>query len=412
MNIFKRFATVLFPMCAVVCAASAVRAAPVDSKMFSASGIQVDVTAENAALAREQALSDGQKRALMVVMERITPSYVVDQLPELVPDDIINMVQDMSVLNEKTSSVRYMATLEVRFNPDSVRELLRQNGLPYVRTSGKPLLILPVYKKSASSSPVLWGDDNAWLRAWVNRKTESYMVPLMVPIGDQSDASVLDVSKVKRGDLASASALAGRYDAEGILVVEMVRKGASFSVRGKAMDETTASEIPNFSFTVPMTKNTQRTLALAVRKVVEHLEGVWKREQMVQFNDAASIVVMVPVSDLKQWELIRSRLTRIPLISSYKLQAARAGVLQLTIFFAEGLERLQKEMQKRMLTLSVMPSGVFKLQSSEQQNFFPMNEKAADAPRPEDTTMMPAAEEKGFTPQTPDAARFSVPSAM
>ena len=101
--------------------------------MFSASGIQVDVTAENAALAREQALSDGQKRALMVVMERITPSYVVEQLPELVPDDIINMVQDMSVLNEKTSSVRYMATLEVRFNPDSVRELLRQNCLMCAR---------------------------------------------------------------------------------------------------------------------------------------------------------------------------------------------------------------------------------------------------------------------------------------
>lgn len=413
MKMFKRFATVLFPMCAVLFAAAAVRAAPVDSKMFSASGIQVDVTADNAALAREQALSDGQKRALMVVMERITPAYVVEQLSELVPDDIINMVQDMSVLNEKTSSVRYMATLEVRFNPDSVRELLRQNGLPYVRTSGKPLLILPVYKKSASSSPVLWSEDNAWLRAWVNRKTESYMVPLMVPIGDQSDDAVLDVSKVKKGDLASASALAGRYDAEGILVVEMVRKGASFSVKGAAMDETTASEIPNFSFTVPMTKNTARTLALAVRKVVEHLEGVWKREQMVQFNNAASIVVMVPVSDLKQWELIQSRLTRIPLISSYKLQAARAGVLQLTIFFAEGLERLQKEMQKRMLTLSVLPSGVFKLQSSEQQNFFPMGESGTDGTqKPEETTMMPAAEEKGFTPRAPAASAFSAPYAM
>ena len=52
-------------------------------------------------------------------------------------------------------------------------------------------------------------------------------------------------------------------------------------------------------------------------------------------------------------------------------------------------------MQKRMLTLSVMPSGVFKLQSTEQQNFFVQD----DSPKPEETTMMPAAEEKGFTPQ-------------
>ena len=50
------------------------QAAPVDTKMFSASGIQVDVTAANAAAAREQAMQEGQKKALMVVMERITPS--------------------------------------------------------------------------------------------------------------------------------------------------------------------------------------------------------------------------------------------------------------------------------------------------------------------------------------------------
>lgn len=95
---FSAVLTVLFFM---MLSAGSVRAAPIDTKMFSASGIQVDVTAGNAAAAREQAMQDGQKRALMVVMERITPSYVVDQLPELVPDDILNFVQDISVLNEK-----------------------------------------------------------------------------------------------------------------------------------------------------------------------------------------------------------------------------------------------------------------------------------------------------------------------
>ncbi len=400
MKTVQRISTVLYLAAALLCASPSVRAAPVDSKMFSAGGIQVDVTADNAAQAREQALLDGQKRALMVVMERITPSYIADQLSELVPDDIINMVQDMSVLNEKTSSVRYMATLEVRFNPDAVRELLRQNGLPYVRTSGKPLLILPLYKRSQSSPPVLWDEDNAWLRAWTTRKTESYMMPLLVPLGDQTDASVLSADGVVKGDLASASELAKRYDAEGILIVEMTRKGTAFAVKGMAMDETTASEIPNFSFTVPMAKNTRHTLALAVKKTVEHLESVWKREQMVQFNDAASIVVMVPVADLKQWETVKSRLSRIPQISSYKLQAARAGVLQLTVFFAEGLDRLQKEMQKRMLVLSVLPSGVFKLQPVEQNSFFPAASRyKRDAAALENAAMMPAAQDEERKPQ-------------
>lgn len=53
---------------------------------------------------------------------------------------------------------------------------------------------------------------------------------------------------------------------------------------------------------------------------------------MVQFNEAASLVALAPVSSLEQWEKIKGRLDRIPIISSYYLQAARAGVLQLTIF--------------------------------------------------------------------------------
>ena len=387
---FSAVLTVLFFM---MLSAGSVRAAPIDTKMFSASGIQVDVTAGNAAAAREQAMQDGQKRALMVVMERITPSYVVDQLPELVPDDILNFVQDISVLNEKTSSVRYMATLEVRFNPDAVRELLRQNGLPYVRTSGKPLLILPVYKRSVSASPVLWAEDNAWLRAWVNRTTESYMVPLFVPMGELSDLQTVTVDQILNGDLAAAQALAKRYEAEGILIVELIRNGQTFTVKGRAMDEMTASEIPNFSFSVPLTKNTATTFSRAVKKVVEHLESVWKSEQMVQFNEAASLVALVPVSDLKQWEKIKGRLDRIPIISSYYMQAARAGVLQLTIFFAENLERLQKEMNKRMLSLSVLPSGVFKLTAAQQASYMPLGGENPSE-QTNENTMMPAAQEK------------------
>ncbi len=366
--------------------ATGVRAAPADSKMFSAGGIKVDVTAETAAKAREQALQDGQKRALMVVMERITPDYVVEQLTELVPDDIINMVRDMSVSNEKTSSVRYMATLDVSFNADAVRDLLRQNGLPYVRTSGKQLLILPVYKRSPAASPVLWDEDNPWLRAWSNRTVESYMIPLTVPAGDLADNNLLNVEQVVQGDLKAAENLAKRYEAEGILVVRMTRNGAVFTVDAMAMDEATASEIKNFSFTLPLKKNTAATYANAVKKVVNHLENVWKRDQMVQFNEVTPLVAMVPVSTVKQWTVIQKRLDRIPLISSYNLQAARAGVLQLTIFFAENLDRLQKEMAKRMLKLTVLPSGVFKLQAAERISYLNSPVKNTDA-----ATMMPAS---------------------
>lgn len=379
MSLFFRFCLVL-AVCVLFGTSVAAAPATLDTKMFSASGIKVDVTAENAAAARKEALLDGQKRALMIVMQRLTPDSVLERLPELVPDDVVNMVQDMSVSAEKTSSVRYMATLEIRFNADSVRKILKDNGLPFVRTAGKPLLILPLYKKSASASPLLFADDNAWLRAWINRPQNSYMVPLFVPMGELSDVQTLSAEQVVAGNLNAAKKLAKRYEAQGVLIAEMTRKGSAFAVNVRAMDDVTASEIPEFSFSLQMKKNTAQTFASAVSKIVSHIENVWKTEQMVQFNEISSLIAMVPVADLTQWQTIQSRLQRIPSVSSFELQAARTGVLQITVFYAEGVERLKREMQKRMLSLTVLPSGIYKLGLAEERNYF-MPEPQESAPQ-------------------------------
>ena len=101
---------------------------------------------------------------------------------------------------------------------------------------------------------------------------------------------------------------------------------------------------------------------------------------MVQFNEISSLIAMVPVADLTQWQTIQSRLQRIPSVSSFELQAARTGVLQITVFYAEGVERLKREMQKRMLSLTVLPSGIYKLGLAEERNYF-MPEPQETAPQ-------------------------------
>lgn len=407
MSLFSRFCIVL-TVCALFCPSAFAAPAAVDTKMFSASGIKVDVTAENAAAARKEALLDGQKRALMIVMQRLTPDSVLERLPELVPDDVVNMVQDMSVSAEKTSSVRYMATLEIRFNADSVRKILKDNGLPFVRTAGKPLLILPLYKKSVSASPLLFEDDNAWLRAWINRPQNSYMVPLFVPMGELSDVQTLSAEQVVAGNLNAAKKLAKRYEAQGVLIAEMTRRGSSFAVDVRAMDDVTASEIPEFSFSLQMKKNTAQTFSAAVSKIVSHIENVWKTEQMVQFNEISSLIAMVPVADLTQWQTIQSRLQRIPSVSSFELQAARTGVLQITVFYAEGVERLKREMQKRMLSLTVLPSGIYKLSLAEDRNYFmPEPQEAAPqviTPRMTWEVVQPVANPQGEEAVSAEAA--------
>lgn len=50
-------------------------------------------------------------------------------------------------------------------------------------------------------------------------------------------------------------------------------------------------------------------------------------------------------------------------------------------------------MNKRMLSLSVLPSGVFKLNAAEQVSYMPFGGESSAA-QAEENTMMPAAQEK------------------
>jgi hypothetical protein len=94
------------------------------ANIYEIQGIAVDVTAGTAAAARKKALADGEASAFRRLLERITLLEDRHRLPTFKGSDISTFVQDFSVADEKTSSVRYLATLSYRFKRRDVRELL------------------------------------------------------------------------------------------------------------------------------------------------------------------------------------------------------------------------------------------------------------------------------------------------
>src|SRR6516165_11404330 len=143
------------------------------SEGFSAT-VKVDATADSAAAARELARIDGQRRALMTVIDRLSGSPDSAKLSKLDDRTITDMVESFEVANERMSAVHYLADYTFHFRPTKVRRLVHVadsapsevNSKPgaaeggsksvVVEGGGKPLIVLPVYKDSGST--VLWED--------------------------------------------------------------------------------------------------------------------------------------------------------------------------------------------------------------------------------------------------------------
>ena len=98
-----------------------------DLSIYTVSDVIVDETAESAAAARDIALSKGQAAAFRRLMSRIAPIADHGRIPALSSSLLVDIVGGIDVEGEKTSPVRYIATLTVRFNQAAVPRCKRSD---------------------------------------------------------------------------------------------------------------------------------------------------------------------------------------------------------------------------------------------------------------------------------------------
>lgn len=341
--------------------AGADTAALSDAEVFTVRSVRVDVTAATAADARRLALVAGQSDALRRVLRRLTRRADHAALPAVDADTTAFLVQGFEVANEKTSAVRYLADLTVRFKAPEVRSLLRRTGLPFAETASRPVLVLPVLR--TPNGLVLWDASNRWRSAWTLLPVRAGLVPMIVPFGDIADIADIDATQAMLGDAAALDAIAGRYGAGGTLVAL-----ATLSTRedGTPLLDVAASQpadpsMPSLllSFTVESTTDIDSILKLAARETAAGIEEAWLNRHLLRFENRQSMTLAVPVAGLEQWAAVERKLASIAEISRVELRVLRRDSAEVRIEYYGDERQLATVLAQRELELEApMPAIV------------------------------------------------------
>ena len=278
--------------------------------VFEVGNVAVDVTADTAAAAREQALAQGERDAFDRLVRRLVLRDDWDRVPALDGEALGALVQDFGVADEKTSPVRYIARLEYRFRPRAVRALFLDHEIAFAETYSKTVLVLPLYRE-VGRRPVLWDGPNPWLDAWRDLPPGDGLVAVLLPLGDLTDIAAIDAGQAARGDLEHLQAVAGRYGANDTLVAIAERSPAdgagaiSVSVTRHAAAREPTSFLRSFPFDAGEAPQAFRQAAASV---VLEVEEAWKRDNRLRFGREATMAVTVPVGSLEDWLAVRRRL--------------------------------------------------------------------------------------------------------
>ena len=341
-------------------------------EVFTVTDVRVDATAKTAAAARETARAEGERRALGRLLARLTLRADQARLPVLERSQIAALVRNFEVEEEKTSSVRYLAKLTIRFKRKALRRLLRAHDIPFAETLSEPVLVLPVYE--VADALALWDDPNPWREAWARQPKRDGLVPLVVPLGDLSDIADIGAEQALRGDDARISAIAWRYGAADALIalarlravplenlpqveVSVGRFGAS--AREWAIVET---------FTAASPDGLEELLARAAEVVAVAVEENWKRDNILRFDRQGDITVAVPIERLEDWLEVRKRLQRVAFIRRSDLVYLSRGEARARLRFIGEVEQLALALAQSDLILSREASSwILRLGSFERQ---------------------------------------------
>ncbi len=322
-------------------------------EVYTVANVAVDVTAETAAEAREQALLEGQAEALDRVFRRLTQRVNHERLPVVDDRRATFMVRDFNIANEKTSPVRYLARVTYRFKPTEVRRELRAASIPFTETASQPVLVLPVLRRAASLN--LWDEPNPWRSAWGGLPPSGGLVPVVVPFGDLADIADISAEQAADGSREHLKSIASRYGARDALVAiasltPTLSGRDAIDVAVTRVGTTTQNPVL-LDFSVQTGESLDALFARAAQETAAAVEDAWIGANLLRFGEEQVMVVSVPIGDLGEWVEVRSRLGRVPVISGFELKSLRrqAAVVELTFIGDE--DQLMDSLAQRDLEL-------------------------------------------------------------
>ena len=346
MALAKRTIAFLRPLLLTI----ALLAGPALADPYTVNGIAVDVTAENAVVARETAVADAQVKGLDELLRRLTLPRYADRLPAVGPETAAALVTSYQVEKENVAATRYVAELAVTYDALAVQNLLEGTGVPIVVDLPPPLLVVPALETEGGLA--VFGGSPAWRDAWAREAGRNTLLDIVLPLGDLADLRTLG-DQALAGDPTTALADAAvRYGTEGALLVVAAPDSPDTPREIDArLGGATGWPTGMAPLTVTAEGEPEEVWAAAARQVMTALENEWKAENLVEFDQLAQLRVEAPLGSLEDWSAIRSGLAGVSVIRKIEVRTFSQAEAELVLSYIGNVDQLRRALSARGLAL-------------------------------------------------------------
>lgn len=329
---------------------------PLD-QLFTIRNIKVDETARSAADARLTALAKAEVEAYQKLLNKLTQPDARARLPELSIAQRQALISGIELVDEQTSSRRYLATLNVRFEPSLVSDFFAEYEVPHVLAAGRPILVVHSHRRGMQS--ILWEPDTTLRQArdsvdWANR-IRAYVFPrgemrerLSLTAGEIEDRNVAAALRVgKFNTLNSALILSTKVvtkaGGSAVLTYQFYATDSDLSGEGEIdlNGADAASEIDG--------------LIDIYELVLDQIDTAWRERLLVDTGEQGSLDVVIPSQSFERLREIERRLSEITLVQALSIKKIGIPLTRITLDYTGKQEQLSLAL--RFAGLDLKPYG-------------------------------------------------------
>lgn len=323
-----------------------------NKEVYSIDNIVVDSDGKDTDDARSKALVQGEIEAFHEFMAKYNPGKAQEVITKTSTADIIQLISGFEVINEKITPNHYHATLRYNFSPQNIHTLL---GVPETSqksatgdgllAKSKGVLVLPVYKEGNVLK--LWQEDNKWRTVWYESALESSKGLVVVPLGDLDDRVDVDDTNIDNATSKSLNHMYSRYGVGEIYVLyAFYDKKADpkptliVTLKRLLADKT---EVSRLDYIIRTSETLDTLMARASGDIADRL---YKQQTIdpnkVEYDRLKEINARVNVSDIHEWEDLRTRLLTHSNIVGIKLTSISFYETSMVITFKGTPDMLGK----------------------------------------------------------------------
>lgn len=291
---------------------------PLD-QLFTIRDIKLDETASSANRARQTALLKAEAEAYEKLLRKITQLSDRQRLPELDVAERQALINGIEIVEERSSSRRYLATMNVRFEPSRVSSFLASYNVPHVLGTGRPILVLHAHQRGLAK--FLWEDDPVLSQAreevdWVNR-IRGYRFAR----GEIKERLAISASEVQQLDHYAALKIGAMNALESAVLISSKIIQSEEGSQLLAFDFAATDSGVSGSGSLPISGRGEKA---AMKEMFEHvlevIDGAWRERLLVDTGTQGELNVVVPSLSLEDLAELERRLAAVTLVQAYEVR--------------------------------------------------------------------------------------------